>query len=319
MEVVDGDTLRVRSGREIRTVRLIGIDAPERSHPTRPEEYLAAEAAAHLALLCEGKTVRMEADREETDRYGRLLRYVFLHPEGRLVNRDMLHDGYARVYRRFPFSRLADFRAAEEEARRENRGIWRDGGMAEVRWLIDRRAPAPQVLPMSGELFAVLHAGMAKTGIERDALSKAIPEIVRLRSENSDRDFREKARAAGYSPLAGDAVAPSGAAAGTAKSAPSGREVVSWEDAHRHAGREVVVEGTIVRTHRSGKVLYLNFHPNWKKYVNVVIFAKDLAGFPRQAETFYKGKTVRVKGTISLYKGRPELVVKTPEAIEVVE
>ncbi|MGB7630987.1 MAG: thermonuclease family protein, partial [Candidatus Deferrimicrobium sp.] len=81
-EVVDGDTLRVRTdgSAEPVTVRLIGIDAPERSHPSIGKEFFSDEAAFHLASLCRGKTVRMEKDAEETDKYDRLLRYVFLPP-----------------------------------------------------------------------------------------------------------------------------------------------------------------------------------------------------------------------------------------------
>lgn len=252
MEVVDGDTLRVRSGREVRTVRLIGIDAPERSHPSKPEEYLADEAAGRLASLCDGKTVRMEGDREETDRHGRLLRYVFLSPpDGRLVNLEMVREGYARAYRRFPFSRQAEFQEAEEEAWRKGNGVWREGGMAERRWMAERRASGVDAPPR-----------------------------------------------------------PAG------RSVPAG--IVPWEEAHGHVGREVVVEGTLVRTRRARRILYLNFHPDWNKHLTVVIRGKDLQRFPKDAERFYKGKTVRVRGKIALYKGRPEMVIRNPEAITIV-
>src|SRR5574341_2198627 len=91
VEVVDGDTLLVQEGDETRTVRLIGIDAPERSHPSKPKEFLSDEAASFLASLCEGKTVRMEPGDEDVDRHGRLLRYVYLpSPDGRLVNLEMV-------------------------------------------------------------------------------------------------------------------------------------------------------------------------------------------------------------------------------------
>jgi len=100
-EVVDGDTLRVRTGgsAEAVTVRLIGIDAPERSHPSLGKEFFSDESASHLASLCRGKTVRMEKDAEEADRHDRLLRYVFLTPpDGRLLNEEMLRTGMARSY-----------------------------------------------------------------------------------------------------------------------------------------------------------------------------------------------------------------------------
>jgi len=323
VEVVDGDTLRVQAGQETLDVRLIGIDAPERSHPSKPKEFLADEAAAALASLCRGKTVRMERGDEDVDRHGRLLRYVHLPPpDGRLVNKEMVRQGYARVYRRFPFSREAEFSEAEGEARREEKGIWQEGGMAEVRWLLQRSALAVEIRPLSGDRYAVVCGGMAKSGVGRDELAKTVQEVLLWRIENSDRDFEKAARQAGFLPLSAEgprAVAGSAAASPPPPARPLPPGVVPWEEAHRHVGRKVEVEGTLVRTHRAKKVLYLNFHPNWKKYVTIVIFGRDLGRFPRDAEKFYRGKTVRVRGEIILYKGRPEIVVRSPEAITILK
>jgi endonuclease YncB( thermonuclease family) len=324
VEVVDGDTLRVRAGGETRTVRLIGIDAPERSHPSRMVEFLADEAAAFLSSLCEGKTVTLEPGDEDVDRHGRLLRYVFLPPpDGRLVNLEMVRQGYARAYRRFAFSRKAAFLDAEREARAQDKGIWREKGMAEVRWILSRRIPSVEVLPLPGDRYAVLYGGMVKTGVPPGKLAATIRDVLRWRAGYSDRDFREAAEKAGFLPIPGGGkssdAGPPAAPPPPAPSRAPAPEVVSWEEAGRAIGREVVVEGTLVRTHRAKTVLYLNFHPNWKKYVSVVIHGGDLARFPKDPERFYRGKTVRVRGTVTLYEGRPELVVRSPEAITIVK
>jgi micrococcal nuclease len=323
VEVVDGDTLRVLVGRESFAVRLVGIDAPERSHPSRPKEFLADEAAAALSSLCEGKTVRMEAGNEDTDRHGRLLRYVYLPaPDGRLVNLEMVRQGYARVGRRFPFSRVADFSLAEQEARREEKGIWREKGLAEVRWLLRRGAPAVEVLPLSGGRYAVVCGGMAKAGVPREELAKTARDVLRWRTENPDMEFEKAAVAAGFFRLTAEArrgAALSVPVSPPPSAVPPSPAVVPWEEAHLHIGREVVVEGILVRTHRGKKVLYLNFHPNWKKYVTVVILGGDLANFPRDPEKYYKGKTVRVRGEVTDYKGRPEIVVRSPNAITILK
>jgi endonuclease YncB( thermonuclease family) len=344
VDVADGDTLFVRIGNSVRTVRLIGIDAPEKSHPRRGREFLADEATQHLATLCRGKIVRLERDREDLDRHGRLLRYVFLSespetpsplrrgepaPGGKLsrpedevlVNLEMVRRGYARTIRRFPFSRAAAFLEAEDEARREGRGLWRDGGLAELRWLRDGRAAPAEIWASSGGRFAVVFEGMARTGIPRDDLADVAVGILRLRTELSDREFEEKAREKGFRPLAppGPGMTPSPSSPlplGEAKTAVS--TPVPWDEAQRHVGRSVTTEGTIVRTHRVKSALFLNFHPNWKRYVTVVIFARDLKRFPKDAHVFYKGKTVRVTGEVTLYKDRPEIVVRTPDAIEVI-
>ena len=322
-DVVDGDTLLVRTGEEALTVRLIGIDAPERSHPSRPKEFLAGEAAGYLSSLCKGKTVRMERGDEDVDRHGRLLRYVYLSPpDSRLLNKEMVRQGYARVYRRFRFSREAEFSEAEGEARQEEKGIWQEKGMAEVRWLRQHGAQAVEVLPLSGERYAVVYGGMVKSGVRPDRLAKTVQDVLRWRAENSDREFENAARKGGFLPLSTTGRHADSAPAVPSPPPPAGslsEEVVSWEEAHRTIGREVVVEGKLVRTHRTEKALYLNFHPNWKKYVTVVILDRDLSRFPKDVEKYYKGKTVRVRGEVALYKGRPEILVRSPDAIAIVK
>ena len=78
VHVVDGDTIDVRiDGKEYR-VRYIGIDTPETVHPTRGEEPYGREASNRNKQLVSGQTVYLEQDVSETDRYGRLLSYVWL-------------------------------------------------------------------------------------------------------------------------------------------------------------------------------------------------------------------------------------------------
>jgi len=324
-EVVDGDTLRVRTAgsTETVTVRLIGIDAPERSHPSLGKEFFSDEAAAHLASLCRGKTVRMEKDSEETDKYDRLLRYVFLpSPDGRLLNEEMLRAGMARAYTRFPFSRKNAFLSAEGRARREGKGLWKDGGMAEARWLAAGNAAPVEVYPSGGRTFALAHKGQAKSGVERGDLPKEIEGILRLRGELSDTEFASKARDRGFRPIDPSEEVPAKSAAPGQRALPPAPairgKVIPWEEAHHHAGEEIIVEGTIVRTHRSEKVMYLNFHTNWKRYLTIVILAKDLPLFPGNPETAYKGKKVRARGEVRLYKDRPEMTIRSPGDITVV-
>ena len=324
-EVVDGDTLRVRTAgsAEAVTVRLIGIDAPERSHPSLGKEFFSDESASHLASLCRGKTVRMEKDAEETDKHDRLLRYVFLPPpDGRLLNEEMLRSGMARSYTRFPFSRKDAFLAAEGRARREGKGLWKDGGMTEARWLAAGNAAPVEVFPSGGRTFVLAHKGLMKAGVERGDLPKEIEGILRLRGELSDTEFASKARDRGFRPIDPSKEGPAGSGSpGQRTPQPASAirgTIIPWEEAHRHQGEEIVVEGTIVRTHRAQKVMYLNFHANWKRYLTLVIFMKDLPLFPGNPETAYKGKKVRVRGEVKLYKDRPEMVVRSPADITVV-
>jgi len=114
VKVVDGDTLELNTTEK---VRLLGINAPERGEP------FYQEAKNMLAELVLNKKVYLEKDREERDRYGRLLRYVYLGDE--MVNLKMVEEGYATVY--FPegdgrYRKILE--NGEEEARDMKKGLW---------------------------------------------------------------------------------------------------------------------------------------------------------------------------------------------------
>ena len=123
VEVVDGDTIRVKMNGRIYTVRYIGIDTPELHHPNKPVEYFAKEAYEANRKLVEGKTVILEKDISETDRYGRLLRYVYVGDV--FVNAYLVEQGYAKVATFPPDVKHAElFRRLEKEAREAGRGLW---------------------------------------------------------------------------------------------------------------------------------------------------------------------------------------------------
>ncbi len=120
-KVLDGDSLRLADGRE---VRLIGVNAPEFGKDGVPEEPLAREARAALARLIHGEAVRLDSDIELKDRYGRTLAHVFL-ADGRNVEAALLRDGLVFHVAIAPnLARLDEYHAAEAEARRARRGVW---------------------------------------------------------------------------------------------------------------------------------------------------------------------------------------------------
>ncbi len=123
VRVVDGDTIVVRvDGREQR-VRYIGVNTPESVDPRREVQCFGREAASRNRELVAGKTIWLEKDVSETDRFGRLLRYVWV--EGKLVNAELLSAGYARATTYPPDVRHAEeFGALEREARESGRGLW---------------------------------------------------------------------------------------------------------------------------------------------------------------------------------------------------
>lgn len=136
VRVVDGDTIAVRIdgivagagaglaevGREY-SVRLIGIDTPESVKPNSPVECFGREASAAATALLDGERVRLVKDVEETDRYERLLRYVYLGDE--LANARLVLNGYASAYTYPPNVRHSElFVQLEREARENDRGLW---------------------------------------------------------------------------------------------------------------------------------------------------------------------------------------------------
>jgi micrococcal nuclease len=126
--VIDGDTIEVVIDGQQHTLRYIGIDTPETMHPTRGEEPFGKEATEANRRLVEGKQVRLVKDVSETDRYGRLLRYVFIEGDDGtevFVNLELVRQGYARASTYPPdVAHQEEFRAAEREAQEAARGLW---------------------------------------------------------------------------------------------------------------------------------------------------------------------------------------------------
>ena len=129
MRVIDGDTIEVVlwSTQRLETVRYIGIDTPETVHPSRPVEPLGPEATQANRALVDGNAVTLERDVTNRDRYGRLLRYVYVEANGQnlLVNAELVRRGLAHSSPYPPdVTYQASIARAEAEAKRAGRGLW---------------------------------------------------------------------------------------------------------------------------------------------------------------------------------------------------
>ena len=121
--VIDGDTIKVHIGNKVETVRYIGVDTPETVHPTRSVEPYGKEASDFNKKLVEGKTVRLEFDVQQRDRYGRLLAYVYV--DTLFVNAELVRQGYAQVLTVPPNVKHVElFVRLQREAILANRGLW---------------------------------------------------------------------------------------------------------------------------------------------------------------------------------------------------
>jgi micrococcal nuclease len=122
--VVDGDTIDVEIGGQEYRVRYIGIDAPETVKPKTPVEWMGPEASAANKALVAGKIVFLEKDVSNVDKYGRLLRYVYL-ADGTCVNGELVRQGYAQAITYPPdVKHQGRLRVLEREARQASLGLW---------------------------------------------------------------------------------------------------------------------------------------------------------------------------------------------------
>lgn len=125
--VVDGDTFVTDTGDR---VRLIGVNSPEISGRI---ERFGREAAEFAEQMLTGRDVWMFKDVSETDRYGRLLRFVFIQGDPLMFNERLVLEGYANASAYPPDVSLADrFREAERKARAKEAGLWAEGGADEA-------------------------------------------------------------------------------------------------------------------------------------------------------------------------------------------
>jgi micrococcal nuclease len=153
--IVDGDTVEVRNAEGEWKVRYIGIDAPETVHPTKKVGCYGLNAKLKNEELVFGKVVYMEKDKSETDRYGRLLRYVYVVNDGSgrakiendvngqeavatsvgvqdqdadeivFVNLELVKGGYARAKAYKPdIAKQKMFESVEKEAEGGSVGLW---------------------------------------------------------------------------------------------------------------------------------------------------------------------------------------------------
>lgn len=137
VSVSDGDTVRVGINGETESLRLILIDTPETRDPNDPVECVGAEATAFTKrLLPKGTTVYLEQDISDRDRYGRMLRYIWLEGddgEALLFNEMLVREGYAVLYTYPPDVKYVDrIRAAQDAAVAEQAGLWAACGGADT-------------------------------------------------------------------------------------------------------------------------------------------------------------------------------------------
>lgn len=121
----DGDTFVVNMDGNRETIRLIGVDTPETRDPRKPVQCFGKAASDFSRQLIGQQALRLESDplSSNRDRYNRLLRYAYL-PDGRLVNAEIISQGYGFAYTAFPFTKSDQFLELQRRAREAGKGLW---------------------------------------------------------------------------------------------------------------------------------------------------------------------------------------------------
>lgn len=118
--VIDGDTIELEGGER---VRYIGINSPELRDKRERVACFAAKAREANKILVEGKEVRLQKDVSERDKYGRLLRYVFVGDI--FVNFEMVRQGFAYSATYPPDVKYqSQFLQVRKKAKEIKTGLW---------------------------------------------------------------------------------------------------------------------------------------------------------------------------------------------------
>lgn len=135
-KVIDGDTIKVDIDGEIYKVRFIGINCPEIGEN---EEFFGKEAYEFSKEKLDGREIFLQKDVSETDKYGRLLRYVWLEKPKDLnnpskdeirdlsINGILVREGYAKANYYPPDTSYTKFlKEIEKQAKKENLSMWNE-------------------------------------------------------------------------------------------------------------------------------------------------------------------------------------------------
>jgi len=180
------------------------------------------------------------------------------------------------------------------------------------------------VIGMAHKKWGIIYGNHAKPLVFAAKLDTQIHELFKW-VQNFDSELLYVTLSLnGYHPLPEQsipAVNPMEIAEGFLKTEPleknNGR-TISWELAGKYVGKRVTVQGKIVRSFNSGKACFLNFHRNFTRYMSLTIFKNAFRKFPFKPEKYYLNKTVRVRGKIRKYEGKPEIIVESPGQIEII-
>lgn len=142
--IIDGDTIKVAINNTEETVRIANINTPETVHPNKIVECYGKEATQKITDLILDKTIVLKADQtqQDRDRYGRLIRYVFLNSDQTSadIGLTLVSEGYAHAshYGNTPHEYFELYESAQKKAQIEQKGLWNPDNCSEIQKDITR-------------------------------------------------------------------------------------------------------------------------------------------------------------------------------------
>ncbi len=126
VNVIDGDTFEVKVDQKLVTIRMLGIDTPETVDPRKAIQCFGKEASDNTKRMLEEQYVTLKTDKTQptTDKFGRVLAYVYLI-DGLFLNEYILKGGYAHEYTYGkPYQMKKAFKKLEKQASKNKKGLW---------------------------------------------------------------------------------------------------------------------------------------------------------------------------------------------------
>ena len=191
ISVADGDTITLEG---LGTVRLIGVDTPEKNHPKLPVQYWSRKAGTFTEALCLGKMVRLDYDFSGKDlrgNYGRLLGYAYLQ-DGTFLQEALIKNGHGIAYTKYPFDqdKKEKFLDWERLARDRGVGLWRNEGLAEVNWILSQGHPLIRLGPVEDGAWDIIFGNWKSVRVPRGKLERRLAGLYASIYEFSARDLQ---------------------------------------------------------------------------------------------------------------------------------
>lgn len=129
IDVVDGDTIKVLIGETMEKVRFIGVNTPETVDPRTVVECFGEKSSEETKNKLTNQIVWLESDSTQGDRdkYGRLLRYVWIDEAKIDFGKTLISNGFAHEYTyNIPYKYQESYKLAQSEAEQNKKGLWSD-------------------------------------------------------------------------------------------------------------------------------------------------------------------------------------------------